>query len=46
MVASCITVLDELDLPKNTIDKEIGNDPEKFHGIKLTSVKYRMNINI
>ncbi len=40
MVASRITVLDELDLPENTIDKEIGNDPEKFHGINLTPVKY------
>ena len=46
MVVSCITVLDELDLPKNTIDKEIVNDPEKFHGIKLTPVKYRVNINM
>ncbi len=46
MVASCITVLDEVDLAKNTIDKEIVNDPEKFHGIKLTPVKYRVNINM
>ena len=46
MVASRITVLDELDLPKNTIDKEIVNDPEKLHGIKLTPVKYRVNINM
>ena len=46
MVASRITVLDELDLPENTIDKEIGNDPEKFHGINLTPVKYWVNINM
>ncbi len=46
MVVSRITVRDELDLAKNTIDKEIVNHPEKFHRIKLTPVKYQLNINM